>query len=205
MAVSPLYAPFKRGMDIAGALTIGVAGWPLMLGAAAAVRVSMGSPVLFTQERAGRDGASFRIYKFRTMREAFDASGQPLPDAERITRVGHFLRKTSLDELPQFLNVLRGEMSLIGPRPLPVRYLGRYTPEQARRHEVRPGITGWAQVQGRSSVAWESKFQYDVWYVDHVSLLTDVKILAMTVFKVAGGSDTFGVGNEEFMGTQATL
>ncbi|MEO1272233.1 MAG: sugar transferase [Myxococcota bacterium] len=203
MALHPLYAPLKRGMDIAGALFIGAVGWPLIVGSACAVRWSMGGPVLFTQHRAGRHGQPFVIYKLRTMRDAVDAQGRPLPDAERITSVGRLLRKTSLDELPQLLNILRGDMSLVGPRPLPVRYLDRYSKEQARRHEVRPGLTGWAQVQGRSSVPWSDKFCYDVWYVEHVSLLTDLQILALTVAKVIKGSDTFGVGNEEFWGTQA--
>lgn len=198
-----MYGRIKRGMDIAGALTIGALGWPLMLGAAAAVRWDMGAPVLFVQKRAGKDGRSFDLLKFRTMREAYDASGAPLPDAERITRVGWTLRRLSLDELPQLLNVLKGDMSLVGPRPLPVRYLARYTAEQARRHEVLPGLTGWAQVHGRSSVSWEAKFAYDVWYVEHASLALDLKILMMTVGKVLGGRDTFGAGNAEFYGTQA--
>lgn len=197
------YARIKRGMDIAGALTIGAVGWPLMLGAAAAVRWDMGAPIFFVQERAGKDGRTFRLLKLRTMREAYDASGEPLPDAERITRVGWTLRKLSLDELPQLWNVLKGDMSLVGPRPLPVRYLPRYTAEQARRHEVMPGLTGWAQVHGRSSVSWEAKFAYDVWYVEHASLALDLKILVMTVGKVLGASDTFGAGNQEFYGTQA--
>jgi len=168
----------KRMLDVAAVvLTAGV--WvPLLLLAMVVVRAALGRPVFFVQERAGRDGRPFRLVKLRTMREG-DA-----PDAERLTRVGRWLRATSLDELPELWHVLRGEMSLVGPRPLPVRYLPRYSPQQARRHEVRPGITGWAQVNGRNSLTWEQKFAYDVWYVDHMSFWLDVKILWQTVWQV---------------------
>jgi len=168
----------KRVLDVAAVvLTAGV--WvPLLLLAMVVVRAALGRPVFFVQERAGRDGRPFRLVKLRTMREG-DA-----PDAERLTRVGQWLRATSLDELPELWHVLRGEMSLVGPRPLPVRYLPRYSPQQARRHEVRPGITGWAQVNGRNSLTWEQKFAYDVWYVDHMSFWLDVKILWQTVWQV---------------------
>ncbi len=142
------------------------------------VRVSLGSPVLFRQERAGKDGKSFTFLKFRTMREGVGR------DTERLTRVGRFLRRTSLDELPQLGHVLSGKMALVGPRPLPVRYLPRYSPEQARRHAMRPGITGWAQVNGRNLLSWEQKFASDVWYVDHQSLWLDIKILLLTVGQV---------------------
>ena len=168
----------KRVLDVAAVvLTAGV--WvPLLLLAMVVVRAALGRPVFFVQERAGRDGRPFRLVKLRTMREG-DA-----PDAERLTRVGQWLRATSLDELPELWHVLRGEMSLVGPRPLPVRYLPRYSPQQARRHEVRPGITGWAQVNGRNSLTWEERFAYDVWYVDHMSFWLDVKILWQTVWQV---------------------
>jgi lipopolysaccharide/colanic/teichoic acid biosynthesis glycosyltransferase len=157
---------------------------PVFLGVAAAVRLSLGSPVLFRQTRPGLGGKPFEMLKFRTMRDAHDARGNPLPDAERLTPLGRFLRATSLDELPELVNVLRGEMSLVGPRPLLMEYLPLYTPEQARRHEVRPGITGWAQVNGRNALSWEEKFRLDVWYVDHRSFWLDLRILARTVAKV---------------------
>ena len=157
---------------------------PVIVAAAAAVRVTMGSPVLFVQERPGRDGRPFPLVKFRTMRDIRSPAGDPLPDAARLTPVGRFLRAASLDELPQLWNVLRGDLSLVGPRPLLMRYLGRYTLDQARRHEVLPGITGWAQVNGRNALTWDEKFALDVWYVDHWSLAIDLKILAMTVTRV---------------------
>jgi lipopolysaccharide/colanic/teichoic acid biosynthesis glycosyltransferase len=178
---------------------------PVIGAAAVAVRASMGSPVLFVQERPGRDARPIRIVKFRTMREATGPDGQPLPDAERLTGVGRFLRSTSIDELPQLWNVLRGELSLVGPRPLLTRYLPRYTPEQARRHEVVPGITGWAQVNGRNDVSWEEKFALDLWYVDHWSLALDLRILAMTVGKVLrreGVSREGQATTTEFLGTK---
>jgi len=151
---------------------------PVLAVVALAVRVCMGCPVLFSQERAGLKGRPFQLVKFRTMREGLE------PDAERLTRFGRFLRTSSLDELPELWNVLRGEMSLVGPRPLPVRYLPRYTPEQNRRHEVLPGMTGWAQVHGRNALEWERKFRYDVDYVDSHSLWLDLRILAMTLLQV---------------------
>ena len=148
------------------------------------VRAQLGAPVLFCQTRPGLQGKPFSILKFRTMTNARDAQGNLLPDAQRLTRFGRFLRSTSLDELPELFNVLKGDMSLVGPRPLLMEYLPLYTPEQARRHEVRPGITGWAQVNGRNALSWEEKFAMDVWYVDHRSLWLDVKILVLTVRKV---------------------
>ena len=166
---------------------------------ALAVRMSMGAPVLFRQERAGLGARPFLLLKFRTMRE-----GQGT-DAERTTRLGRFLRRTSLDELPQLFHVLSGKMSLVGPRPLPTAYLPRYSPEQARRHEVRPGITGWAQVNGRNAISWEEKFRLDVWYVDHRSLALDAKILFMTVFGVFRQSGINSSADEtmpEFKGSQ---
>lgn len=148
------------------------------------ISINMGAPVIFSQVRPGLKGRPFRMVKFRTMRNARDAQGRDLPDAERLTALGQFLRKTSLDELPELWNVLKGEMSLVGPRPLLMEYLPLYSPEQARRHEVRPGVTGWAQVNGRNAITWEEKFRLDVWYVDNQSFLLDLKILWMTVQKV---------------------
>ena len=148
------------------------------------LRRKLGSPVFFCQTRPGRDGRPFRMLKFRTMTDARCTDGQLLPDAERLTSFGRFLRASSLDELPELWNVLKGDMSLVGPRPLLMEYLPLYTPEQARRHEVRPGITGWAQVNGRNALSWEAKFQLDVWYVDHRTLWLDIRILWLTVKKV---------------------
>lgn len=148
------------------------------------VRLKLGSPVLFTQVRPGLHGKPFLMVKFRTMTNASDACGVLLPDAERLTSFGRFLRASSLDELPELWNVLRGEMSLVGPRPLLMEYLSLYSPEQARRHEVRPGITGWAQVNGRNAISWADKFALDVWYVDHLTLWLDLRILWLTVRKV---------------------
>jgi sugar transferase EpsL len=157
---------------------------PLLLLITAAIRLKMGKPVLFTQKRPGLPGAPFQMFIFRTMTEALDTNGRLLPDADRLTGLGRFLRSTSLDELPELFNVLKGEMSLVGPRPLLMQYLERYTQEQARRHAVRPGITGWAQVNGRNAISWEERFELDVWYVDNWSLWLDLKILGMTVWKV---------------------
>ncbi|WPB81609.1 sugar transferase [Archangium violaceum] len=157
---------------------------PVMAVTAVGVWATMGRPIFFRQVRPGRGGKSFELVKFRTMREAKDAQGNPLPDAERLTRTGRFLRATSLDELPQLLNVLRGDMSLVGPRPLLVEYLPRYSSEQARRHDVLPGITGWAQVNGRNALGWKERFQLDVWYVDNWSLVLDARILALTFLRV---------------------
>ena len=168
----------KRLFDIL-LVVVALPLWLPLLGIVAlVVLVVEGRPVFFRQERAGKDGKPFRMLKFRTMR-----NGEGTDD-ERLTRLGRFLRASSLDELPELMHVLAGTMSLVGPRPLPTRYLPRYSPEQARRHEVRPGITGWAQVHGRNQVSWEDKFAYDVWYVDHRSLLLDIKILFMTVLPV---------------------
>lgn len=163
-----------------------------------------GPPILFRQVRPGYQGKPFTLYKFRTMAERRDEQGNLLPDAQRITRLGHILRAGSLDELPELINVIRGEMSLVGPRPLLMQYLQRYTPEQARRHEVLPGITGWAQVNGRNALTWEDKFRLDVWYVDHWSFFLDMKILAMTLWKVIKREGIHQPGHvtaEEFMGS----
>jgi sugar transferase EpsL len=164
----------------------------------------IGSPVMLPQRRPGFMGKPFAIYKFRTMTEQRDANGVLLPDEQRITNVGRFLRSFSLDELPEIFNVLKGDMSLIGPRPLMMQYLERYTPEQARRHEVMPGITGWVQINGRNNLSWEEKFSLDVWYVDHQSFVLDLRILVITVWKVLrreGISQEGYVAAEEFMGS----
>ena len=172
------------------------------------VRVKIGSPVIYRQKRPGLQGNLFTIYKFRTMTNDSDDKGNHLPDEQRLTRLGKFLRKTSLDELPELWNVIKGDISLVGPRPLLVEYLFRYTPEQARRHEVKPGITGWAQVNGRNAITWEEKFKYDVWYVDNRSLLLDIKIIFMTIIKVIKGKDINQPGQatmEEFKGGKQLL
>ena len=174
----------KRAVDVGVAgISLAVLGLP-MLALGGVVRLKLGSPILFSQKRPGLHGKPFTMHKFRTMRDALDSHGQPLPDSERMTPLGRLLRASSLDELPGLFNVLRGDMSLVGPRPLLMDYLDRYTAEQARRHEVRPGITGWAQVNGRNAISWEEKFELDVWYVDNRSLTLDLKILWMTVQKV---------------------
>ncbi len=179
---------------------------PLLLLIALLVRIGLGSPILFKQQRPGYLGRPFFIYKFRTMTDERDAQGHLLPDAERLTRLGRFLRSTSLDELPELFNVLRGEMSLVGPRPLLMQYLERYSPEQARRHEVLPGVTGWAQINGRNALSWEDKFRLDVWYVDHWSFWLDIKILFLTLVKVLrreGISQPGHATAEEFMGSES--
>jgi lipopolysaccharide/colanic/teichoic acid biosynthesis glycosyltransferase len=176
---------------------------PVLAAIALAVRIALGSPVLFRQRRPGFMAQPFTLYKFRTMTDETDSDGNPLPDAARLTSLGRFLRSFSLDELPELFNVLKGEMSLVGPRPLLMRYLERYSAEQARRHEVLPGITGWTQVNGRNANTWEQKFEYDVWYVDHWSLRLDVKILLITLWKVLtreGISQPGQATAEEFKG-----
>ncbi len=166
--------------------------------------ITHGRPVSFSQSRPGRNGIPFRMYKFRTMRDACDEMGNSLSDSERLTSFGRLLRATSLDELPEFFNVLKGDMSLVGPRPLLPEYLSLYTSEQARRHELRPGITGWAQINGRNAISWEEKFALDVWYVDNHTLSLDFKILLLTVFKVfkrEGISQEGAATAHKFMGT----
>lgn len=176
----------KRLIDVLFAATVLILCSPLIAAVSILIWVNMGRPVLFTQMRAGFHGQPFKLFKFRTMRDTQDAQGRLLPDRERLTKVGFFLRRFSLDELPQFWNVLIGDMSLVGPRPLLVRYLDRYTREQARRHDVKPGITGWAQVNGRNALTWEQKFELDIWYVDHASSALDFKIICRTIGKVFG-------------------
>lgn len=174
----------KRFFDLISSATALLLLSPVLAVVAVMIRIKLGAPIFFTQKRIGKAGREFRMIKFRTMKNAFDANGQPLPDEQRMTAFGNLLRKTSLDELPELLNVLIGEMSLVGPRPLLPQYLSLYTPEQNRRHEVLPGVTGWAQVNGRNSVNWPERFALDVWYVDHRSMWLDAKILGMTVGKV---------------------
>jgi lipopolysaccharide/colanic/teichoic acid biosynthesis glycosyltransferase len=194
----------KRIIDILASALLLLLLSPVILLTWFLVRTRIGNPAFFIQDRPGKDSRAFSLYKFRTMREAFDQNGHPLPDEERMTSVGTWIRRLSLDELPQLLNVLKGDMSLVGPRPLLVRYLDRYTPTQARRHLVRPGITGWAQVNGRNAISWEQKFELDVWYVDHQSLLLDLKILFLTFLRVIRRDGVTAVGeatNSEFMGS----
>jgi sugar transferase EpsL len=197
---------FKRALDLVVSVFSLVLLSPLFVAVAVAVRIE-GRPVFFRQRRPGYKGVPFLTVKFRSMRDKRDDQGHLLPDGERITPLGAFLRRSSLDELPQLWNVLRGDMSLVGPRPLLMQYLDRYTPEQARRHSVPPGITGWTQVNGRNDLAWEKKLALDVWYVDHWSLCLDVRILLITMWKVLKGE---GIGAQgcatmpEFMGTEAT-
>ncbi len=198
----------KRSMDVVAAGVGLVVTAPVLAVASGAVAVSMGRPVMFSQTRPGRNGKPFEIYKLRTMSDARDASGKLLPDAERLTRVGRFLRAASIDELPQLWNVLRGDISLVGPRPLLMQYLARYSPEQARRHEVLPGITGWAQINGRNAVRWEERFRLDTWYVDNWSLALDARILAATVVKVLrrdGINEAGAATMTEFKGSAASV
>jgi len=174
----------KRSMDFLAACVGLVALAPLIAGVVALVFCAMGRPILFAQRRPGKRGRLFTLYKFRTMADAVDDAGEPLPDAERLTPAGRLMRRYSLDELPQLWNVLRGDMSLVGPRPLLVEYLPLYSAEQARRHEVCPGITGWAQVNGRNAQSWEERLRLDVWYVDHRSFWLDLRILFLTFMKI---------------------
>lgn len=174
----------KRAVDLIISILVLLILSPIILITGVAVRINLGAPILFRQDRPGIGGKTFTMIKFRTMRNTLGPDGQPLSDQERLTRFGAFLRSTSLDELPELWNVLKGEMSIVGPRPLLIEYLSLYSAEQARRNEVKPGITGWAQVNGRNALSWEEKFQLDVWYVDHQSLWLDLKILWLTLFKV---------------------
>lgn len=199
-------SPIRRAAEAAIAGMGLVVLSPLLLGIGVALRITTGSPVLFRQVRPGRLGKLFTMYKFRTMSNAHDATGELLPDAQRLTRTGRFIRSTSLDELPELFNVLKGDMSLVGPRPLLPEYLPLYTAEQARRHEAKPGITGWAQVNGRNAISWEEKFRLDVWYVEHQSIPLDIKILFMTLIKIfrrEGISQGTHATAERFRGTHA--
>ncbi|SPT99441.1 putative phosphotransferase involved in extracellular matrix synthesis [Lysinibacillus capsici] len=174
----------KRIIDCLFSLLLLIFLSPIILIVTFCIRFKLGSPAIFTQPRPGLNGKVFYVYKFRTMTDELDANGELLPDAQRLTSFGQFIRKLSLDELPQLWNVLKGDMSFVGPRPLLVEYLPLYNKRQARRHEVRPGITGWAQVNGRNAISWEQKFEYDVWYVDNQSFWLDIKILLLTIKKV---------------------
>jgi len=194
----------KRILDFALTLPGVVFLSPIFLIIAILVGLNYGTPIIFRQKRPGYQGKPFWVYKFRTMTNALDQDNNLLPDSERITHLGRFLRSLSLDEFPELINVLRGEMSLVGPRPLLMQYLERYSPEQARRHEVLPGITGWAQINGRNALTWEEKFKLDVWYVDHWTLRLDVKILLITAIKVLRKEGINQPGHataEEFMGS----
>jgi len=184
----------KRLFDLAAAATALLLLSPVFALVAWKVRKNLGAPVLFRQQRPGRDGKPFEMIKFRTMRDAVDAQGNVLPDAQRMTPFGSFLRASSLDELPELWNVLKGEMSLVGPRPLLLEYLPLYSPEQYRRHDVRPGVTGWAQINGRNALSWEEKFKLDVWYVDNRNFWLDLKILLLTVKKVVKKDGISGDG-----------
>jgi lipopolysaccharide/colanic/teichoic acid biosynthesis glycosyltransferase len=185
----------KRTLDFLVALLGLVVLSPLMLAIAVIIRISMGSPVFFRQQRPGLHGIPFQLLKFRTMGNLAGAGGHERPDADRLTPLGKFFRSTSLDELPELWNVLRGDMSLVGPRPLLMEYLPLYTPQQARRHEARPGITGWAQISGRNAISWDERFALDVWYVDHRSLSLDLRILATTLVCVAQREGTSQQGH----------
>ncbi|WHY71041.1 sugar transferase [Fictibacillus enclensis] len=185
----------KRALDITIALLLIIGLAPIIVITTLLVRINIGSPVLFKQQRPGLNGKPFYLYKFRTMTNEKDENGDLLPDHLRLTITGRFLRKYSLDELIQLINVLKGELSLVGPRPLLMEYLSLYTPEQAKRHLVKPGITGWAQINGRNAIEWEEKFQLDVWYVENYSFSLDLKILFLTIFKVIKSE---GISNGEF-------
>lgn len=193
----------KRCFDLTVSIAALIIFLPVLLGVALAIHKKMGGGIFFIQRRPGLHGRPFNIIKFKTMSDARDEHGNLLPDSQRLSRFGRILRSTSLDELPELVNVILGDMSLVGPRPLLMQYLDRYTPEQARRHDVLPGITGWAQVNGRNAISWEDKFRLDVWYVDNHSLLLDIRIICMTVarvFKREGISQPGQATAEEFMG-----
>jgi sugar transferase EpsL len=195
----------KRGIDLAFSLAGLLVFAPILALIALSVSFFFGSPVFFRQQRPGLKGKPFYLYKFRTMLDIKGPEGMPLPDERRLTSFGKFLRKTSLDEVPELFNVLKGEMSLVGPRPLLMEYLDRYTPEQSRRHEAKPGITGWAQINGRNTLGWEDRFRLDVWYVDNQSLWLDFKIMALTFWKTlrAEGINQPGKATmEKFGGSQ---
>lgn len=196
---------FKRFLDVIYSLGFILCFWWLYIIVAILIKKKLGSPVLFKQQRPGLNGKVFTMYKFRSMTDAKDKDGKLLSDEERLARFGQLLRATSLDEIPEFFNILKGDMSLVGPRPLLVQYLERYNERQARRHEVKPGITGWAQVNGRNAISWEQKFEYDVEYVEKCSFLLDIEIIFMTIKKIfikEGISQEGNVTMEEFRGSK---
>lgn len=196
----------KRGLDFTCGMAALIVFWPLYLIAAVLVRTRLGSPVLFTQDRPGRDGKIFKLYKFRTMTDEKDEDGNLLPDEVRLTKLGKLLRSTSMDELPETINIIKGDMSVVGPRPLLVQYLDRYNEHQKHRHDVRPGLSGYSQVNGRNTVSWEDKFDMDVWYTENVSFKLDAQIVIDTVvqafFKREGISSETSATMEEFMGNE---
>lgn len=194
----------KRTFDLLLVSILFIPSIFLMLSVGGIILAFIGRPILFCQFRPGAGGKVFQLIKFRSMRNLYDSEGKLLSDDRRLTKIGEILRRTSFDELPEIFNVLKGDMSFVGPRPLLMQYIDRYSPEQARRHEVKPGITGWAQVNGRNAISWEEKFELDVWYVDHMSFGLDMKILGMTVWKVLKRADINQEGHatmEEFMGS----
>lgn len=198
------YKSTKRALDIVMAALALLMLFPLFVIVSCLIILLLGRPLLFCQQRPGLNGKPFILLKFRTMTDERDAQGNLLPDAKRLTPFGRFLRSTSLDELPELFNVLKGEMSLVGPRPLLMQYLDRYTPEQARRHDVKPGMTGWAQVNGRNALSWDEKFKLDVWYVDHLSFWLDLKIVALTILNILKREGINQPGQatmEEFLGS----
>ena len=203
MLFPPRYPVSKRIFDLIFSLLGLLILSPFILLTVLLVRIFLGTPIIFCQQRPGYKGQPFFIYKFRTMTDASDSDGNLLPDAQRLTRLGRFLRAISLDELPELFNILRGDMSIVGPRPLLMEYLERYSPEQMRRHDVYPGLTGWAQVNGRNAITWQDKFALDVWYVDNWSFWLDIKIILMTLWKVIkreGISQPGQATTEYFMG-----
>lgn len=183
------YLFIKRVLDFVFALVLLIISSPIMLITSIAIKMESKGPILFKQKRPGKNGNIFEVMKFRSMRIEVEKDGKPLTDMERMTKVGSFIRKTSIDELPQLFNIIKGDMSFIGPRPLLVQYLELYNERQMRRHEVTPGISGWAQVNGRNTISWEEKFEYDVWYVEHISFLLDLKILLLTIYNVLRRKD----------------
>jgi sugar transferase EpsL len=194
----------KRLFDIISSAAGLIVISPLLVVLAVLVRLKLGSPILFRQQRPGLGGKAFVIYKFRTMTDQRDASGNLLPDSQRLPAFGRFLRSTSFDELPELFNVLKGDMSIVGPRPLMMKYLERYSPQQARRHEVKPGITGWAQINGRNAISWEDRFKLDVWYVDNWTLWLDMQIILKSIWMVVAREGITQQGRatmDEFMGT----
>ncbi len=197
----------KRVFDILVAFIALIILSPILLIISFFILIRMGTPIIFTQRRPGKDGKIFNIIKFRTMLNDKDANGNYLPDEQRLTQLGIWLRNSSLDELPELINVLKGDMSIVGPRPLLIEYLPLYSDHQARRHDVLPGITGWAQINGRNALTWDEKFNFDVWYVDNHNILLDIKIILRTVTKVldkSGIDDDIGVGQEKFKGNKSS-